>query len=243
MAKLNQLIAVVDGAKTRTREKITACYHKLQQKGLLTGLSRAYRPKDDDGEQLPSETNLLQVRAKEVLAEALEVYGELWEGVLGLDIANTAARADIVVDNVSLAVDIPVTNLLFLNKQLTDFATMIKSIPVVDPSYEWEYSEQADCYATKPMETVKTKKIPKSHIKYEATKEHPAQVDVYPEDVVVGTWIKTEFSGAMLASEKAELLTRVTKLQDAVKVAREEGNSLPVQKETRLAAMLEYLKK
>ena len=62
----------------------------------------------------------------------------------------------------------------------------------------------------------------------EATEKHPAQVQVYHEDIVVGTWTTVRFSGALPATEIRAMLERVTKLREAVKMAREEANGLEV---------------
>jgi len=78
------------------------------------------------------------------------------------------------------------------------------------------------------VQTTKTKKIPRNHVKAEATDKHPAQVEVYYEDVVVGYWRTVKFSGALPASRVKELLDRVDKLQQAVKFAREEANNSEV---------------
>jgi hypothetical protein len=62
--------------------------------------------------------------------------------------------------------------------------------------------------------------------KAEATEQHPAQVEVYYEDVIVGYWRTVKFSGALPAERVNELLSRVEKLQEAVKYAREEANNI-----------------
>ena len=100
---------------------------------------------------------------------------------------------------------------------------------------------EAGCYATKPIETTRTKKIPRNHVKYEATKEHPAQVEIFTEDVVVGYWTKIDFSGATSQQEKSALVDRVRALQDAVKMAREEANSMEIQQVTAGKQVFEYL--
>src|SRR6185437_6423737 len=118
--------------------------------------------------------------------------------------------------------------LLFLEKQLVDLHTFVQKLPTLDPSDEWEYNASADAYATPPVQTMRTKKIPRNHVLAEATKEHPAQVATYQEDVPQGTWSTVKFSGALPAQRVNELLSRVEKLQHAVKFAREEANSLDV---------------
>jgi hypothetical protein len=91
------------------------------------------------------------------------------------------------------------------------------------------------------MQTIKTKKIPRNHVKAEATDKHPAQVEVYYEDVVVGTWRTIKFSGALPASRVNELLNRVEKLQEAVKFAREEANNMEVTEQKVGAKVFQYL--
>jgi hypothetical protein len=112
---------------------------------------------------------------------------------------------------------------------------------VLDASDTWVFDAAADCYATEPVQTVRTKKIPRNHVKAAATDRHPAQVEVYYEDVTVGYWRTLKFSGAMPAQKVNELLERVQKLQQAVKFAREEANNLEVKDQKVGAKVLEYL--
>jgi hypothetical protein len=46
--------------------------------------------------------------------------------------------------------------LLFLEKQLVDLHTFVKKLPVLDASDSWSYDASADCYATDPVQTVRT---------------------------------------------------------------------------------------
>src|SRR5205085_5692244 len=104
-------------------------------------------------------------------------------------------------------------------------------LPTLDASETWAFDASADCFATEPVQTVRTKKIPRNHVKAEATDKHPAQVEVYYEDVTVGYWRTIKFSGALPTKRVNELLERVEKLQQAVKFAREEANSLEVEEQ------------
>ena len=99
----------------------------------------------------------------------------------------------------------------------------------VDAAEVWHWDENQACHATTPLETHRTKKVPRVLIKYEATEEHPAQTDVWHEDVVVGFWKTIKYSGAVPAQRRKELLNRVETLQRAVKYAREEANSIEVE--------------
>jgi hypothetical protein len=222
--KLNQIIAVEKGVKSNVTRDVTDSYHQLQKTALLTGISRTYTPRDDEGDKLPAEYTKVQLDAMDVVRQSAERLTELFDVTATKDATNQVAVADVVVDGKTLLSKVPVTYLLFLEKQLTDFHTLIKKLPVLDGSEDWHRDEAQGCYATEPVQTTRTKKIPRNHVKAEATEKHPAQVEVYHEDVIVGTWRTVKLSGAVPASTVVALLARIDKLQAAVKFAREEAN-------------------
>jgi hypothetical protein len=225
MAKLNQIIAVEKSVKSRAHAEITESHQQLLKPALLAGLSRSYRPKDEDGERVPPEATRVQLRADEVIKRTAAALTELFDVTATKDYSNCEARADVIVDGNMLIAKAPVTYLLFLEKQLVDIHTFVKKLPVLDPSESWIFDPAQDCYATEASETLRTKKVPRNHVKAEATEKHPAQVEVYYEDITVGSWRTVKFSGALPARRVAELLERVEKLQRAVKFAREEANN------------------
>ena len=229
MAKLNQIIAVEKGIKSRSFQELTEAHHALQKTTLLAGISRTYRPKDEEGEQLPSESNRVQVRAEEIIRKTTEILSRLFDVTATKDWANCKAAADVVVDGKVLLTKVPASYLLFLEKQLVDIHTFVRKLPTLDPSEEWKFDPSADCWASDPNQTVKTKKVPRNHVKAAATDKHPAQVEVYYEDVIVGYWRTVKFSGSLPAQKVNELLAKVEKLQQAVKFAREEANNLEVE--------------
>jgi hypothetical protein len=228
MARLNQIIAVEKGVKSRSFQELTDAHHALQKPALLSGISRTYRPKDEEGEQLPPESTKVQVKADEVIRQTAGILTRLFDVTATKDWTNCVAKADVVVDGQTLLKDVPVAYLLFLEKQLVDLHTFVKKLPVLDAAESWSYDASADCFATDAVQTVRTKKIPRNHVKAEATEKHPAQVEVFYEDVVVGYWKTVKFSGALPAKRVNELLQRVEKLQEAVKFAREEANGVDV---------------
>jgi hypothetical protein len=225
MARLNQIIAVEKGVKSRSFQELTEAHHALQKPALLAGIARTYRPKDDEGEQLPAESTKVQIKAEEIIQQTAAILTRLFDVTATKDWTNCVARADVIVDGQTLLAQVPVTYLLFLEKQLVDMHTFIKKLPTLDASESWSFDASADCWATEPVQTVKTKKIPRNHVKAEATDKHPAQVEVYYEDVAVGFWRTVKFSGSLPAKRVSELLERVEKLQQAVKFAREEANN------------------
>lgn len=241
MARLNQIIAVEKGVKTRSHQELTEAHQALQKPALLSGIARTYRPKDEEGEQLPPEATKVQIKAEEIIRRTADILTELFDVTATKDYTNCKARADVVVDGKVLLAAVPVTYLLFLEKQLVDLHTFVKKLPVLDASETWALDPSADCWATEPVQTVKTKKVPRNHVKAEATEKHPAQVEVYHEDVIVGFWKTVKFSGALPARRVNELVDRVEKLQRAVKFAREEANEQAVDEQKVGRAMLSYL--
>lgn len=229
MTKLNQIVAVEKGVKSSVAKDVTKAYHNLQKPVLLSGISRVYRPKDEEGETLPPENTRVQLTADAVLEQAAKSFTRLFDVTATKDYANSFAHADVAVDGVTLVRAAPVPYLLFLEKQLTDLHTFVSKLPVLDPAETWTYDDNADAFRTDTVQTTRTKKVPRNHVKAEATDRHPAQVDVYYEDVIVGTWSTTKFSGALPATKVHDLLDRVEKLQTAVKFAREEANGTVIE--------------
>ncbi len=72
MTRLNQIVAVEKGIKTRSFQELTDAHHALQKSSLLSGISRTYRPKDEEGEQLPPESTRVQVKAEETIRAIAE---------------------------------------------------------------------------------------------------------------------------------------------------------------------------
>ncbi|SES11995.1 MULTISPECIES: hypothetical protein [Lentzea] len=228
MTKLNQIIAVEKSVKGGTLRDLTDAHHGLQKPALLAGISRTYQPKDEDGEVLPPESTRVQIKAEDVLRKTAAVMTRLFDVTATKDWANCVAKADVVVDGETLLRDVPVSYLLFLEKQLTDLHTFVKKLPLLDAAEDWSFDESADYWRTEQVRTIRTKKVPRNHVKAEATEKHPAQVEVYYEDIPVGYWNTVKFSGALPARRVNELVDRVEKLQHAVKFAREEANNMEI---------------
>ena len=154
--------------------------------------------------------------------------------VLQKERTNQEARADITVDGVTIAKDVPATFLLGLESKLKNIRQMLyETIPTLQPGIKWETDETqgAGVYKrTHSDEKFRTKKVMKNHVLSEATKEHPAQVQIYNEDEKVAKTITDTWCGMISSAEKSALLGRVDKLIRAVKKARQKANSTEVVK-------------
>lgn len=227
--RLNQIIAVVSGKKTKVAKALGDVYQSLSKPTLFEGIIRTYSPTDDQGEVLPSERKYVQSTVDDAIKSARQLLTELIDATATQDVGNTHARADVKVDGAVVLRSVPVTTLLFLEKQLTDIHTFMSKLPTLDPADQWTYSAESDCYETEEIVRNHTKKVMKNHVRAEATDKHPAQVEVYNEDVVVGRWKTIKLSGAIPVKRKNDLIRRVESLQEAIKFAREEANMLEIE--------------
>lgn len=241
MAKLNQIIAVVTGKKSRVQRELTDIHHSIQKPELLNGLSRVYQPLAEGDEQLPPESKQVQMRTSDAIARVTGILTDMFDTILTQDTANCTARASLHMDGHTIAEDVPVTYLLFLEKQLTDIRTFVEKLPTLDPAEEWRFDEAKNCWVTATVETTRTKKVPKVVLLHPPTKEHPAQTQMVAEDVIVGHYKTTKFSGAMPALEKANVLGRIDKLMEAVKEAREAANSIDAPQVRIGSCLFEYI--
>lgn len=241
MGKLNQVIAVVAPKKKQAVDALTEVYHKIQKPELFGGITKTYTPKDEEGDRLPSESKNVQAKVRQLLEDVRGPLTSMLDITATQDWSNCEAKADVKVNGTVLLQQVPVTYLLFLEKQLNDLKTFVGKLPVLDPAENWQFDSNANCYATLPSETTRTKKVPRPFIKYEATKEHPAQVEVVHDDILVGYWKTTKFSGAIPAKDRDEMLERVRGLQEAVVTAREEANSREVEPTKVGSALLDYV--
>ncbi len=226
MAKLNQVIAIESTTKSRAEKTLTEAHHKLQKTALTTGQIRIYRPKDSEGEMIPNDETKVQITATSVIKEVSAQLVKLFDITATKEYSNCQAVGNIVVQGKVLLTNVPVTYLLFIDKQLVNLKTFVSKLPVLDSAERWNYDNNNDMYFTPPFESVKTKKIPKVLVKYEATDKHPAQTEVFHDDVTVGTWTTTKFSGALPQSMIHMMLDRIEELQQAVKIAREQANEI-----------------
>src|SRR5438552_108325 len=169
MPKLNQIIAIQAGKKSQAKDALTEAYHLLKKPELLNGIVRTYQPRDEGGEPQPDERKQVQLKINDLIGRVVTELTEMFDVVATQDWANCQARADVVVDGKALLQGVPVTHLLFLEKQLVDLRTFVDALPILDAAEDWDYKPEVDSYVAQPLRSNRTKKVPKNHIKYEAT--------------------------------------------------------------------------
>lgn len=240
MPLLSQIVAISKGVNSTVGRDLLASQKTLQTDPLFSGVIRTYDPKDDDGDRLPSESTEVRTNAETVLTEVADSLTRLIDVNFTKDVANTHAKANVVVNGKTLVAAAPVPFLLFLEKQLSDLHGIVSKVPTLDPAERWTLAD-GGYFASAVAETTKSKKVPKAFVKAPATDKHPAQVDTYNEDVLVGYWSTTKLSGAVPQDRKAAILAKIDQVRDAVKFAREEANSTEVNDQKTAKSVFDYI--
>lgn len=241
MPKLNQILAIEKGVKTRVYAEFTDLHNATQKPALMNGFTKTYQPRDEDGETYPPESQKVQYEHQTVFDRVANGLTELFDITATKDWANCSAKADVVVDGKQLLAGVPATYLLFLEKQLSDLAAFVQKMAELDPAADWNVDPGTGLFKTDPTATQRTKKVQRAIVLYDATEHHPAQTQLITEDVVVGSWVTTKLSGALPAPRKKALLARIEKLNQSVKFAREQANSGDVTEHKVGAAVFDYL--
>jgi hypothetical protein len=242
MSKLNQVIAIEKGVKARAHSVVSDLYKVIQKPDLFNGAVRTYQKKDDDGEDLPGERKHVQFRTQDVLGTVRMSTSELIDLTAQKDIANTEAKAEVSVGGTRILPELPVSTLLFLEKQLTDLRTFVEALPVLDNAESWSLDVNSGLYKTDAVQTSRTKKVQRPLVLFPATPEHPAQTQLVTEDVIAGFWSTIRQSAAMPKPEKEAISGRIEKLLIGVKEARERANDTDAGAKPAIgAAIFEYL--
>ena len=241
--KLNQLIAIEKGVRNDANTALTETYHVVQKGDPFIGISRTYQPLNDGDIDLPpGESKRVQVNAELLLHEVAKKLGRLWDVAASKDATNTKASADIVLeDGTVLATNVPVTTMLWLEKQLVDLSTVFSKLPVLDPARDWSYNNNVAAYESEVEETRRTRKIEEPLTLAPATPQHAAQVTMVTKDVPVGIWKTVHFSGALPMVRVNALADRVRQVSEAVKKARETANVTEVTDVRTGQSLMEYL--
>jgi hypothetical protein len=195
---------------------------------LFEGFHREYIPKDAAGDKLPTESKGVVATVEERLAWTENKIVELFDFELTKDSANMSAKADLVVGERVIAKDVPATYLLSLEKRLREIREYYDAMPTIDMSKKWEDGGRKGIRKNGPVEQYRTAKKTVPVVLAESTEKHPAQVKAETEDVQIGQFLTTYFSGAAHPQEKADRLTKIDRLIAATKRARMLANETEV---------------
>lgn len=239
--KLHQLIAAEKDKKAAADRDVTTGYHTLQKSQLFGGFTKKYAPAVEDGTQLPPEGQRLQAKVPDVLERIGNGMTRIIDLAATKDTTNQGASAPVKVNGADITSPLPVSTLLFLEKQLVHIRTIVDAIPVLPADEEWTADEVLDCWVSEAAQTLRQVTVTDYRQIAPATDKHAAQMVEVKKPVVEDTWTTVKFSGAVPAWRKQVLRGRVDTLIVAVKTAREEANQADVADVRVGAAIMDYL--
>lgn len=167
----------------------------------------------------------------DTLEYALEVFANAEDLQYQKNMTNGNAKATVMFRGKELLKDLPVDELLGLEARLTRIRQLIVDVPTLDGTKHWVKSQNGGAHVFEvqfPEVTTKTEKQAIPVTLKEATKEHPAQVQMVAKDNVVGSFTTTKRSGAATTDQKADAIKVVDELLVEIKQARMRSNETPV---------------
>jgi hypothetical protein len=216
--QMNQMLAQLGDLFTKKRHHFTETSTTFQS--LTEGATAEVETKSS-----------LQATVAQELERIEPHILKAWGASMQIALTNTKALATITVEDTDITVaDVPATALLELEKRLTQLREVLQAIPTLDPAkgFEEDYDHGDGHYRAREVRKNRTQKKQKPLVKYEATKEHPAQVDVITVDEPVGTILEQEWSGMLTPNNKSRMLARADAVIRAVRAARARANQTEV---------------
>lgn len=230
---LSQIVSMWPDVSKATARTLTDAHHALQRETGLHGQHRSYEPVNEEGDQLPTVDERVQVTVSELLVGVEAALARLFDTAAARDFTNgpgdSGAVADVVVNNLTLVQKAPVPFLLWLDKQLDDLHTLVAKLPTHDPTQEWELDDaERGIYRSRPSQNQRTTPVPRHHVVFAPTDKQPGQAQMYTEQRLDGIWTVVRFTGSIPTSQRATMLHRIARLRDAINVAREEANRVEI---------------
>lgn len=227
--KLHEVLAV-EGELAGVNKRILAETHATLSKkeDHFLAWHKTYDPKDEDGETFPEEHHEMVTTVPAKLAYMFKQIAPYIDAVAQKERTNQEAVADLEVDGQVIAEGLPATFLLGLESKLKDWRAVLDSAPTLAPGKKWTADEAKGknvWVSEHDDKRNKTQKTVMSKVLYEATKEHPAQIEKWNENVVVGWTAQKNWSGMLSPAQKSEMLGRLDMLARSVKKARQRANS------------------
>lgn len=234
MGKLHELLAVEQDLMREAKKTLDEAIRVFGRKELFTGLHKRLEMIEEgrDAEEKEAE------EYAELTTTANEITGAFWiaatryyDALLQKESANQEATADVIIGEQTIASGLPATFLLGMEARLNTIRALYEAMPTLAPGTVWEPDEQKRTgawRATRPEIRRKTEKVVKHSVVYKATVEHPAQVETWNVDEMVGTFTTEMWSGAVPQAEKLDKLVRLDRLIRAIKQARQRANTVEV---------------
>jgi hypothetical protein len=243
MNKLYEVLAVEQDRKQKANIELGRLRKSFEkQDEMFDGLTKRYVPLEENAEHIPDENKEMVMTVDQALKLSQDTFAKGFHAILQKEETNASgtARAELKVGDKSFG-KLAATSLLAIESQLLKLRELYQVLPTLDAAKRWEMDDQLGHYVTEPEVKFRSIKRPKVVVKYEATKEHPAQTELLNLDIQVGRYETVYTSGKISRSRKNELLGRLNELLEAVKVARAKANTAEVVKVKVVDQLLDYI--
>lgn len=228
--KLHELLAVEQDRKHKANQAIGEAKNTFTKKAPhFDGMVKRYISLEEGAEMIPDERKGIVTTVKNKLEETIESI------VVGIDAhiskeetnASKDARAELVIEGVKFGT-FSATALLALEGHLNKLKDLYTTIPTLDTARKYEFDSQEGVYKTAAEVKFRSVKRPKVIVKYEATEKHPAQTELLYLEHQVGKYETVYSSGRLTATQKSDLLKRISNMLETVKIARSKANTAEV---------------
>jgi hypothetical protein len=236
MSKLHELLAVEGDLKSQaeaTRKDLKNTFEKKTHhfsKKVVT-----FKPKTEGAADKVESQLALQSTVHKELAWISEKLAKAMDAGHQIDVANTMATADVILEDGTtiLLHNVPATSLLRMEHRIIEIRDLVHAIPTLDPAkgFLMDPSEQFGIYRARDDERPRTEKQFDFVVMVGPTDKHPAQTKELMLDKPIGVVITQEWSSAITVQEKGDMLDRVEELLRAVKRALARANEFQVKVE------------
>ena len=235
MAHLHELLAAEKDIVSKTNKLIIEGRETFAKRhDHFDGFSKIYKADREDGvfeEESLTERKEIVTTVEAKLRYVMSALKNQIDVRLQKDRTNCIAKADIVVDGIVLATDVPATTLLTLEDQMRELRSVIEVIPTLEPGIKWVPAPEVgeNVRATEhPIVSIRTKKQVVYKEVSKATDKHPAQIVPEQVDLPFGRYTTVKFTGRISPAEKMRLMDRLEHLTIAIKQARARANETEV---------------
>jgi hypothetical protein len=212
--------------------------------------SKTYKPYTEGDKDIPETTfKAMVTTVKKKLEYIKGPIANYIDIVLQKEATNQVAKGDILIYDDSgnvvaeIAKDVPVSALLQYERLLSVIRNDVyNGIPTIDTNVKWTKGdpEGDEIWVQDAAESTRNKNV----IEYDTMDVGEKFAKKVIEKSIsrpVGTYTATTKSGALSPSEKSEMLGRIDKLIEAVKLARAKANTTEVVKAKCGIAMMKYI--
>lgn len=230
--ELHQVLAVEGDLQGKSQMILNETRKTFKEnQHLFYGFVKRYEPYDEEDPGMPDDGKEIEDTVMSKLQYAVKSFIKYLDCIATKEMTNSVASAPLVINGETIHDALPATLLLALENKLKGLRPVLEQIPTLTKGVKWELDPDRgkDIYVTSKEERKqRTVKEPQFRVLYDATKEHPAQIEKWTESVPKGEFVTTHWSGNITSAQKARILERFDEVLQSVKKARMQANSTEI---------------